>query len=250
MTKSTLSRRFRGLGAVVALTLVAILAATGCVASTDAAGDGTESSTAGDAVPGINTTHTGQGTFYASSDDGGHCSFGKGSSVYFGAMNHTEYAGSATCGMCAQITGPSGSVKVQITNECPECKPGDIDLSEQAFQKLAPLSRGRIPIRWKYAPCDVEGPIVYHFKEGTNPYWNAVQVRNAKTGIAKLEAQKDGKFITLRRETYNYFIADAGLGAGPYTLRVTDVNGKVITDTGVAFAPGGDVPSPSKRQFP
>ncbi len=194
--------------------------------------------------------HQGEGTFYAKTSDGGHCSYGRVSTTLFGAMNHAEYANSTACGVCARIRGPNGEVTVKIVDECPECKVGDIDLSEEAFSKLAPMSRGRIPITWGYIRCNVSGPIVYHFKEGSNQWWTAVQIRNAPRRVYKLEAKTNGQFVVLRRESYNYFIADSGLGAGPYAFRVTDALGNVITDTGVSFRPDSDVPSPSNRQFP
>ncbi len=251
MNKSTLSRVFRGFSALLAITPVAVFAATGCAAGEGAEDDGMEVVSSDDsAISGLNSVHTGEGTYYATVDTNGHCSFGNGTSTLFGAMNHTDYENSAACGMCARITGPNGSVKVKITNECPECAPGDIDLSQDAFTKLAPLSKGRIPISWVYERCDTTGPLVYHYKDGTHQYWNAVQIRNSKTGIAKLEAQVNGQFISLPRESYNYFIANSGLGPGPYTFRITDVYGAVITESGVPFKANADVPSPGSKQFP
>lgn len=195
--------------------------------------------------------YSGRATFYATTDKGGHCSFGSTGLTFFGAMNHADYAGSAACGACVDISSSNGSVQVRITNECPECARGDIDLSEQAFAKLAPISQGRIPISWTYVPCsDIKGPIVYHFKDGSNPYWAAIQIRNHVQPIAKLEVKQGSSFISLRRESYNYFIADNGLGSGPYTIRVTDTNGYVIKDSGIGLSPFWDVPSPSRSQFP
>jgi len=125
-----------------------------------------------------------------------------------------------------------------------------VDLSEQAFTQLAPLVQGRMPITWQYVACDVQGPIVYHYKDGTNQWWNAVQIRNAKRGINKVEALKNGQYITLQGVSYNYFIANSGLGSGPFTFRITDVAGNVITESGVEFTPNGDVTSPGNKQFP
>lgn len=124
-------------------------------------------------------SHSGTATYYATVDDGGHCSFGKTGLILVGAMNYADYAGSAACGACVKVSVPGASVQVRITNECPECAPGDIDLSQQAFAKLASLARGRISINWNYVPCsDISGPIAYRFKDGSNPYWAALQIRN------------------------------------------------------------------------
>lgn len=185
--------------------------------------------------------HSGDGTYY-DADGSGNCSFDPSADLMVAAMNHTDYAASAACGACAHIVGPSGEVTVRIVDQCPECKPGDIDLSPEAFSKFADLKLGRVKIAWSYVPCEVQGPIVYHFKEGSNQYWTAVQVRNARHAIAKFEFQKDGQYVAVNRLDYNYFVADAGMGPGPYVFRITDVNGDAVEDKGIAFKEAGDVP--------
>ncbi len=196
------------------------------------------------------TQHTGDGTYY-DADGSGNCSYdamtGTGE-LLVGAMNHTDYADSAACGACAHLTGPKGEVTVRIVDQCPECKPGDIDLSPDAFQKLDDLSAGRITIHWDYIPCDVSGPISYHFKEGSNEYWTAVQIRNSRYAIQKLELKKDGQYVDVARVDYNYFVADSGMGPGPYTIRVTDAQGNMLEDSGVPFVEAGD--SKGAAQFP
>lgn len=191
--------------------------------------------------------HTGDGTFYAA-DGSGNCSFDPTGDLMVGAMNHVDYAASAACGACVHIKGPSGEVTVRIVDQCPECKQGDIDLSPQAFSKFADQSLGRVKIDWQYVPCDVMGPIVYHFKEGSNQWWTAVQIRNSRFAIAKFEFQKNGQYVSVNRLDYNYFVADAGMGPGPYAFRVTDVEGNVLEDMGVPFKEAADVPGAA--QFP
>ena len=74
------------------------------------------------------------------------------------------------------------------------------------------------------------------FKEDSNPYWVAIQVRNHRLPIKKLEWKRGGDWKSLRRESYNYFVEAAGMGTGPYTFRITDVYGHTVTDSGIAFA--------------
>jgi expansin (peptidoglycan-binding protein) len=185
--------------------------------------------------------HSGEGTYYAA-DGSGNCSFAPTGDLMVGAMNQVEYAGSAVCGACVHIVGPSGEATVRIVDQCPECKEGDIDLSPQAFSLLADQALGRVDIHWKYVPCDVTGPLVYHFKEGSNQWWTAVQIRSSRYAIAKLEFKKDGQFVEVNRLDYNYFVADAGMGPGPYTFRVTDVKGQSLEDVGIPFVDAGDAP--------
>ncbi len=193
--------------------------------------------------------HMGDGTYY-DADGSGNCSFpASPGDLMVGAMNHTDYAGSAPCGACARVVGPAGEITIRIVDQCPECAPGDIDLSPQAFEQVAELSAGRVPITWTYVPCEVSGPIVYHFKEGSNQWWTAVQIRNHRHAIARFEyLGDDGSFHEVPRLDYNYFVEDSGMGPGPYTFRVTDVWGHVVEDSGIAFVEAGD--APGAAQFP
>lgn len=192
--------------------------------------------------------HAGEGTYYAA-DGSGNCSFqATPSDLNVAAMNQTDYAASAVCGSCAEITGPSGSVRVRIVDRCPECAPGDIDLSREAFAKIAAVELGRVAIQWTFVPCEVSSGVVYHFKDGSNPWWLAVQLRNHRHPIAKFEYQKDGTFREAQRAEYNYFVIDGGLGVGPYTFRVTDAAGQQILSQNVAFQENKDVPA--AEQFP
>lgn len=195
------------------------------------------------------TVHEGEGTFYDFADGSGNCSFpATPDDLMVGAMNQTDYANSAPCGACVEVTGPNGTVKVRIVDRCPECPQGDIDLSPEAFEFIAPLEQGRVDISWRYVACDVEGPMQYHFKEGSNPFWTAIQLRNHTYAIAKVEAKgPDGNYAVIERLEYNYFVADSGLGEGPYALRVTDVFGQVIEDPAIPF--GEDTVAPSGSQF-
>lgn len=230
--------------ALATFTMAAALALlTGACGS----GGGTSGGGAGSACADKPETHAGDGTYY-DADGSGNCGFDSTGDLMVAAMNHTDYADSAACGACVHIKGPSGEVTVRIVDQCPGCAPGDIDLSPQAFEKLADPVLGRVDISWTYVPCDVSGNIVYHFKEGSNQWWTAVQIRNARFAIGKLEVQKDGQYVEVNRVDYNYFVDDSGMGPGPYTFRVTDVNGNVLTDSGIAFVEAGD--AEGSGQFP
>ncbi len=195
-------------------------------------------------------THSGDGTFYDFADGSGNCSFpATPDDLMVAAMNDTDYAGSAVCGSCAEITGPSGVVTVRIVDRCPECPQGDIDLSPDAFSHIADLSAGRVPITWHYVPCDVSGPVVYHFKDGSNPWWTAVQIRNHRHAIARFEyLAADGSFQEVARVDYNYFVESSGMGEGPFTFRITDVYGDTLVDEGIPLLDDAD--APGAGQFP
>lgn len=220
---------------------------------------GTEVGTAGNGQAGGPTTngkacdatvHSGEGTYY-DADGSGNCSFDKTpDDINVAAMNKADYAESATCGTCLALKGPKGSVRVRIVDQCPECKPGDVDMHPSAFDQIADRSAGRVKIDWTYVSCEAANTVSYHFKDGSNPYWTAVQIRNHVNAIAKVEYRaKDGSYKAMVRQSYNYFLEDKGLGdKGPYALRVTDVFGNVIDDDQIpSIAEGLFV---STQQFP
>lgn len=199
---------------------------------------------------GQNPTFTGEGTYYMEADGGGNCMFDRTpNDLLVGAMNETQYANADLCGAYVELTGPKGTITIRVVDRCPECKPGDIDLSPMAFDRIAERIQGRVPIRWRVVSPNISGPIVYRFKEGSNQWWTAVQVRNHRNPIAKLEYRNSaGQWVPVKRERYNYFVEPAGMGLGPYTFRVTDIYGNVLTDSNIPHREAGT--ADGAGQFP
>jgi expansin (peptidoglycan-binding protein) len=197
----------------------------------------------------IPADESGAGTYY-NADGTGNCSFDASpGDLMVAAMNAADYSHAAWCGACLLVTGPNGQIIVRVVDQCPGCSHGDLDLSQQAFALLSPLAAGRIAITWHEVACDVTGPIAYEFKSGSNPYWTAIQIRNHRWPIAKIESKNaDGTYAEIARADYNYFVASSGLGAGPYTLRVTDTRGHALEDSGVVL--GAAVARSGMSQFP
>jgi len=177
--------------------------------------------------------HRGDGTYYTFADGSGACMFDKTSDIHIAALNGFDWAGSAWCGACADVTGPSGNqVRVRIVDSCPDCAKGQLDFHPDAFALLAPKEQGRIAISWTFVACDAQGPVSYKFKDGSNPFWTAVQVRNSRFPIAKLETSKDGAvFVEAQRQDYNYFLNGSGFGSGETQVRITAPNGASLLDT-------------------
>ena len=143
----------------------------------------------------------------------------------------------------------NGTNKFRVVDQCLECKPGDIDLSPMAFDLMAEHALGRVKINWHYISCQSMGPVIYHFKDGSNAFWTAVQMRNHRYAVKSFAYKaKDGSFKDVPRLDYNYFVDAGGMGPGPYTFRVTDVYNHVIEDTGIPLKDNAD--APGANQFP
>lgn len=198
--------------------------------------------------PGEPLSAMGVATYYDASD-AGSCSFPPPSDHLVAAMSGPDYGHAAWCGACLAVAGPTGAVIVRVVDQCPGCKHGDLDLSREAFAQIAPLSAGRTRITWHEVACPVTGPIVYQIKAGSNRQWTAIQLRNHRYAIDRLEARDAaGAYHAIARGDDNYFVATTGLGAGPYALRTVDVHGHTIEDP--AIAAGAGVARPGAAQFP
>jgi expansin (peptidoglycan-binding protein) len=198
-----------------------------------------------------NPVHTGVATYYDATGAGA-CSFAPSpGDLMVTALNAEEYANAAWCGAYVEVSGPKGTVMVRIVDLCPECKAGHLDLSREAFARIADLPQGRVPITWRViSPTLTLGPIRYQFKEGSNQWWTAVQVRGHRNPVVRFEYQTaGGPWVSVPRTSYNYFVqTNPGMGPGPYTFRVTDLYGNVLVDAGIAFIENGEVNGSS--QFP
>jgi expansin (peptidoglycan-binding protein) len=197
-----------------------------------------------------NPIHQGIATYYSATGDGA-CMFGPTpGDLMVAAMNAEEYDNAAVCGEYVYVTGPQGVVTVRIVDLCPECKAGHLDLSREAFAHIADLYLGRVDITWQLVSPELVGPMAYHFKDGSNQWWTAVQIRNHRNPIAQLEYLNDyAQWVSVPRTSYNYFVqTNPGMGVGPYAFRVTDSYGNVLIDSGIAHNENGTVPGAA--QFP
>lgn len=200
--------------------------------------------------PNPNPIHSGIATYYSATGNGA-CLFGDSpNDLMVTALNAEEWDNSSWCGAYVAVTGPKGTMQVRVVDLCPECKAGHLDLSREAFAKIADLPLGRVDITWQVVSPELAGPIVYHFKDGSNQWWTAVQIRNHRNPVARLEyLRQDGQWISVPRTDYNYFVqANPGMGPGPYTFRVTDSYGNVLVDSGIAHVENGSVSGAA--QFP
>lgn len=211
--------------------LMRVLVASVSIALVALACGSSDSASSGPAPP-LGQTQSGVATYYAATGAGA-CSFDASpNDLDVAAMNAVEFAGSAVCGSCVDVVGPKGKVTVRIVDLCPECPKGHLDLSQQAFGKIADLSAGRVSISWTVVPCNVSGPVQYHFKDGSSQYWTAIQVRNHKVPVTKLEVQKSGGAWTeVTRADYNYFVVTNGVGPGAFRVRITGQGGATLEDS-------------------
>lgn len=239
------------LASAVAVSLVLVACGGDDTPADDGSSGTTTRSGAGGSSGAINTSEldsplptkpkTGMATFYDYS--GGRavaCSFDVTSDTNITAMNDGEYAKAASCGSCLNVVGPKGTIKVRIVDRCPGCAGNHIDLSAQAFAKIAEPKAGRVPITYEVVACEAPSKMSYRFKEGSSKYWTAIQVRDHRIPITKVEYLKNGTYTNMPRSDYNYFIDTKGVGDQPngIALRITASDGRVVEESIPNVQPG------------
>lgn len=192
---------------------------------------------------------TGEATAYrgviqpSENGGGGYCGITElptAARTYFAALNRAQFGsqGEDGCGRCArarcidQRCRNNGWVTVLLVDRCYECAHGDIDFSNPAFLEMTGHAPHRLNIEWDFVPCPSHllgggGNVEFYLKDGINPYWVAVQPRNALQKVVSVTI--NGQPTTLLQGSYFYVWSFSG-GAVPSTLtiRATAENGEVI----------------------
>jgi expansin len=203
-------------------------------------------SLAGLVQPGV--TYQGVATEYSAADGNGACLFGPSNDMMIAAMNERDYQNSEACGAHILVHAANGAaVTVLITNECPyPCAPGQLDLSQQAFAKIADPKAGRVPITWQLISPGAAGTISLRYQTGSSQYWCGIQVIGERNPVTRLEVSTGSGWQQLPRTSYNYFISKNGTGCGK-AIRITDVYGQQLTTAAMPIEP--NVAQPARIQF-
>ncbi|MGN9845292.1 expansin EXLX1 family cellulose-binding protein [Nonomuraea sp. H19] len=182
----------------------------------------------------------GKATFYELQSGGGNCSYPSppAGNLYV-ALSPSEYAAAAACGGYLNVTGPRGTVRVKVVDQCPECPTGHIDLSRTAFARVADPGKGMAGVTYRPVRNPRVGkPLSFRVKEGSSQWWLALLVIDHGNPLTSVEVKgAGGAWRKLARADYNYWIAESGMGRGPFTVRLTDTLGHRVTAQRVRLAP-------------
>ena len=188
-------------------------------------------------------------TYYSDQHDG-QCGFpAQAPGIPTAAINGFQWEGSAHCGECLEVGGPLGRITVRVTNRCPECGPGDLDLDQGAFAQIAPPSAGRVPISWRRVACEIDGNLQSRVLAGSNPWYLMLQADQHRHGIASAEARIGDAWQPLPRTDWNTFQGPTDRPVGSLQVRYVSTTGESIehvipdvaiagtVDSGQQFAP-------------
>jgi expansin (peptidoglycan-binding protein) len=136
------------------------------------------------------------------------------------------------CDACIWVTTAKGKSALLRVVTYGDTTPNSIDVSPEAY---AILDSGEYPraMTWQLAECPDTGPLLYEFQTGSNEWWTSLWVRSARVPIAKVEVKSvnHASFVPLQRAGDGTLTDASGFGAGPFTIRVTGIDGKQVSDT-------------------
>lgn len=180
---------------------------------------------------------SGKATFYAATG-AGNCSFDTVSSPLVVALGPADYRAGGACGGYLDVTGPKGTVRVKVVDKCPECAAGHIDLSREAFTRIANPVDGIVPITFRtVADPGLPGPVTVRVKEGSSQYWLALRFDNHGNALSSAELKVGSGWQKLQRTDFNYWLDESGAGSGPFTVRLTDSTGRQTVVPSIKLAP-------------
>lgn len=147
---------------------------------------------------------------------------------YLAGVSYVFSEGGGVCDRCILIkTAKGNKIIARVVTYGATKGPGDIDVSPSVFTTLNEDEYPRT-MTWQFAKCPMVGFIQYEFQTGANIWWSSLWVRNARVPIDKVEVKSNKriKYFELQRGTDGTFTDGGGFGAGPFTLRVTAIDGQ------------------------
>jgi hypothetical protein len=167
------------------------------------------------------------------------------SGEYIAGVSNEYSEGGGVCDACILIeTATGNSIVARVVTYGVEQEAGDIDVSPSVFDTI---TTGEYPrtMTWHFARCPETGGLSFEFQTEANIYWTSLWVRSPRVPLSKVEVQSTNheSFTELERGTDGTLTDPGGFGDGAFTLRMTGIDGQVLTEEFPGFTPGEVVAS-------
>jgi len=159
---------------------------------------------------------------------------------YLAGLSDAHLDGGNICDTCIEIDTEMGnSIVARVVTYGVQNQSGDIDVSPSVYQAIHADEFPRSS-SWRFAKCPYMGDLALEFQTEANPWWTSLWVRNCRVPIAEVAVKSANHedFFALRREIDGTFNDDGGFGEGPFTLRVTTVEGESVSIERPGFTAG------------
>ncbi|MBU1221857.1 hypothetical protein KKF34_16890 [Myxococcota bacterium] len=168
--------------------------------------------------------------------------------IYLAGLELTHNGNGQLCDTCIRIEteqGKSLTLRVVTTGYT---TPNSIDVSSEAYEVL---NSGEYPrnMSWYVTKCPDNGEnIYYQFQTGANVWWTSLWVRNIALPLESVEVRSTNHadWYALTRGNDGTYTDNGGFGEGPFTIRLTSIDGQIIEDSFDSFTPGSLVESSSQ----
>jgi expansin (peptidoglycan-binding protein) len=137
------------------------------------------------------------------------------------------------CDACVYVKTSRGREAILRVVTYGETSHNSVDVSPAAFEVLDGDVESRRTMTWQLAKCPERGKVLYHFQTGSSEYWTSLWVREARVPITKVEVKSanHAAYVALVRGDDGTLTDGAGFGKGPFSIRVTALDGQQVVDT-------------------
>jgi expansin (peptidoglycan-binding protein) len=196
------------------------------------------SGTACAAVPDPRTATKGTATLITA--DAPECDFAAlpADGLYVG-LSPTEYDTAAACGSYLDVSGPAGSARVKVVTLCASCSTGQLTISPIALTRIGGVAQSTLPVSYRrVVNPPVPGPLTVQVRPGGSATFIGLVLDNHGNPLTSVEISSPTKPWTLMRHANSNHWKEGNFGAGPFTIRIVDVEGRRATVPGITLSPG------------
>ena len=182
---------------------------------------------------------------YTGWEKGGSCGFNSHSNatgviyLYPAAPNEALFNNSAQCGICYEMVGPYGAIRVRVEDSCPKDDELGLCTGDMFHFNVANNGSKYIlgendysNVTFRMVSCDYSGNIKIQADENIDEYRYSFTVLDHNLGVDTVRFNEEGTrtWIKLTRDKYNFWTYDEQtLINFPVTIRIYSINGDFVT---------------------
>ena len=191
---------------------------------------------------------------YTGWEKGGSCSLGSHTNatgpyyIYPAAPNQDLFNNSAQCGVCYEIVGPYGAIRVRVEDYCP--KNDELGLCNGDMYHFNVANNGSAylignsdlsNVTFRMVSCGLSGNIKIKTDENIDDFRYSFVVLNHNLAISLVRMNEEGSrtWYKLNRDEYNYWTYDEQTEIlFPINIRIYSINGDYVTVSVDELEPG------------